>query len=85
MDRFGFWGASVRERALYRCAKAPATATYRQFIVKAVGIQNATASCFHSGLTQKKTAGRGQRTQAFLLQQTDVSPYMNLKKGLPQI
>lgn len=61
--------------------KAFLTASYRQFIVKATSIQNATASCFHCGSTQKKTPGQGQhRLQAFLLQQKDEFPYMKLKK-----
>lgn len=65
---------------LYQPAKAFLTASYRQFIVKAAGIQNATASCFLCGSTQKKTAGQGQHRQAFLRQQTDESPYMRPKK-----
>lgn len=65
---------------LYQRAKAFLTASYRRFIVKAAGIQNATASCFLCGSTQKKTAGQGQHRQAFLRQQTDESPYMRPKK-----
>ena len=59
---------------LYQPAKAFLTASYRQFIVKAAGVQNATASCFLCGSNQKKTAGQGQHRQAFLLLQTDESP-----------
>lgn len=60
---------------LYQRAKAFLTASYRRFIVKAAAIQNATASCFLCGSNQKKTADQGQQRQAFLLQQTDESPY----------
>lgn len=55
-----FGRTNIRDRVVYQWAKAVATATYRQFIVTAVSNQNATASCFHCGSTQKKTAGRGQ-------------------------
>lgn len=69
------WGIDITGTVLYQRTKAFLTASYRRFIVKAAAIQNATASCFLCGSNQKKTADQGQQRQAFLLQQTDESPY----------
>lgn len=67
-------GINISGTRLYQQAKVFVTASYRQFIVTAAGIHNATASCFLYGSAQKKTGGQGQQSRAFLLLQTQKSP-----------
>lgn len=67
-------GINISGTRLYQQAKVFVTASYRQFIVTAAGIHNATASCFLYGSAQKKTGGQGQQRRAFLLLQTQKSP-----------
>lgn len=59
------WAIDITGTILYQRAKASLTASYRQLIVEAAGIQNATASCFFCGSNQKKQQAKVSTDKLF--------------------